>query len=159
MMRNKLLLLWLLLFAVPAAFAQREVTYDQINEVAKEMYCPVCESEPLDTCATQACQDWREEIGDQLAAGMTKDEIHENFRARYGDRVLANPPAEGLNLILWFGIPVLLLVGGLFFYRYLRQLSTAEPVRQSDMAAPPPPSDRADLDRYRQKIEEELRQR
>lgn len=128
-LRNSLPLALVVLLFVFAQIAQAQsnVTYDAINDVAKGLFCPVCESEPLDTCATQACQDWRDEIGIQLSEGKTKAQIHENFRARYGDRVLAEPPVEGLNLILWFGIPVALLVGGFFFVRYLRQIRTPAP--------------------------------
>ncbi len=148
----------LLLVLAQGALAQETVTYDAINDVAKELFCPVCESEPLDTCATQACQDWREEIGRQLADGRTKAEIHENFRQRYGDRVLANPPAEGLNLVLWLGIPVAVIIGGFFFVRYLRQLRT--PAVDSMPSAPAAPTaDTTALDPYLQQIEEEVQQR
>lgn len=141
-------LLWLIGAASPAG-AQRPVTADEINAVASGMYCPVCESEPLDTCGTQACQDWREEIGVQLAAGRTREEIYADFRARYGDRVLAEPPAEGFNLLLWLGLPALLIVAAVWFGRYLRTLTTAAP------PAPTRPA-RTHDDPYRRRIEEEL---
>ncbi|MFN2293577.1 MAG: cytochrome c-type biogenesis protein CcmH, partial [Candidatus Promineifilaceae bacterium] len=40
----------------------RTVTDDEVNEVARDVYCPVCENTPLDVCQTQACADWRELI-------------------------------------------------------------------------------------------------
>ncbi len=48
-----------LLFASPV-LAQQNVSDDQVNEVAGGLYCPVCESTPLDVCPTQACADWRD---------------------------------------------------------------------------------------------------
>ena len=42
------------------------------------MYCPVCENIPLDVCPTDACIQWRQEIGVQLADGKTPDEIKAN---------------------------------------------------------------------------------
>jgi cytochrome c-type biogenesis protein CcmH len=35
------------------------ITDDQVNAIAKQMYCPVCENTPLDVCPTQACIDKR----------------------------------------------------------------------------------------------------
>ena len=67
------------------------ITADDVNAVAREMYCPVCENIPLDVCPTEACRLWREEIRDQLIAGKTVDEIKLDFVARYGDRVLGTP--------------------------------------------------------------------
>ncbi len=65
------------------------------------MYCPVCENTPLDVCPTQACIEWRELIRDLLAEGKTEAEIKQYFVDRFGDRVLAAPPARGLNWLVY----------------------------------------------------------
>lgn len=67
------------------------VSDDAVNDVARHMYCPVCENEPLDTCRALNCILWRQEIREQLAAGRTKDEIIDSFVERYGDRVVGIP--------------------------------------------------------------------
>ena len=67
------------------------VTADDVNAVAKQMYCPVCENIPLDVCGTAACAQWRDEIRIQLESGSTPDEVIRNFVARYGDRVVSTP--------------------------------------------------------------------
>lgn len=86
------------LAAAPAALAQSTtITDDQVNEVAHDLYCPVCESTPLDVCPTQACRDWREVIRTQLAEGRSKQQIMDYFAEQYGDRVLAEPLAVGLT--------------------------------------------------------------
>ena len=100
-----LLVLFLLtLLQAGAAFAQdggaRPVTDDELNVVARQLYCPVCENIPLDTCPTQACAEWRELIREQLASGMGEAEIKQYFVNRFGDRVLAAPPARGLNWLV-----------------------------------------------------------
>ncbi|MBE3068018.1 MAG: cytochrome c-type biogenesis protein CcmH, partial [Chloroflexi bacterium] len=61
-------------------------TDDDINRVAKKLYCPVCPNTPLDVCETQACQDWRAQIHDQLAAGWTEQQVIDYFVAQYGER-------------------------------------------------------------------------
>ena len=141
------------------ATAQSTVSDDLVNEVSKGLYCPVCESEPLDTCGTQACIDWRAEIRAQLEAGMTKQQIYDDFVARYGERVLAQPSARGLNLVLWLGIPILLLVGGYLFFGYLRTLSPAtEASSRTNANAPTRQKKREgeDEDYYLEQIEREL---
>ena len=74
---------------------------DQVNAVAKQLYCPVCENIPLDVCPTQACAQWRDLIRQKLAEGQTKEQIKQYFAAQYGDRVLAEPPRQGLNWLVW----------------------------------------------------------
>ncbi|NQS91637.1 MAG: hypothetical protein HQ574_04445, partial [Chloroflexi bacterium] len=34
-------------------------TDDDVNAIAKQLYCPVCENIPLDACGTAACEQWR----------------------------------------------------------------------------------------------------
>ena len=67
----------LLISLIPiSAFAQGSgPSDDDVNEVARQLYCPVCENIPLDTCGTAACEQWRGIIRDKLAEGWTADEI------------------------------------------------------------------------------------
>ena len=90
----------ILLFAVPALAQDTAVTDDDVNAVAKDLFCPVCESTPLDVCPTQACADWRELIREQLAEGRTPPAVQAYFARQYGAGLLANPPHRGLTLIL-----------------------------------------------------------
>ena len=66
-------------------------TDDDVNAVAKQLYCPVCENIPLDACGTTACEQWRGIIRDKLSEGWTEDQIKTYFVDQYGDRVLAEP--------------------------------------------------------------------
>ena len=136
MKKIALLLLGMLLFGMATtAIAQdstptppppdgevREVTADEVNSVAKVVYCPVCESTPLDVCQTQACADWREVIRGKLANGESKEDIFNYFAEQYGDRVLATPPREGVNWLLWIMPIAAVLVGGFFFGRFMKNL-------------------------------------
>jgi cytochrome c-type biogenesis protein CcmH len=150
-----LLVLALLLSTVPGALAQEAVSDDEVNAVAKELYCPVCESIPLDVCGTQACRDWRGEIRAQLANGATEQEIKDYFVARYGDRVLASPRTEGFPLLAWVLPVVAVVVGGIgfgiFMTRIRKQPSVALAVVSAESNRPP------DSDDYTARIERELR--
>ena len=142
------LLLCLLALATVVS-AQESVTADEVNAIAKGLYCPVCESEPLDTCATQACIDWREEIRVLLEEGATEEEVYAYFQTRYGDRVLSRPPLSGSSLVLWIGLPVAVALAGFGFFRYMRQLEAENPVATQPVKE----------DAYIQQIEQELAER
>lgn len=95
----------------------RTITDDQVNAVAKQLYCPVCENIPLDVCPTQACAQWRELIREKLAQGWSDAQIKQYFVDQYGDRVLATPPARGLNWLVYIIPPLVILLGVYLVYR------------------------------------------
>jgi len=129
---------------------------DDVNAVARELYCPVCENIPLDVCPTTACSQWRELIRQMLAQGKSKEQIKQYFVAQYGDRVLAEPPRSGLNWLV-YGLPPVIFLGGVYLvYRGLRGASARRPKPASEPAGPPP-ADNADA--YLAQVEEELRRR
>ena len=70
---------------------------DDVNAIARQLFCPVCENTPLDVCPTQACAQWRALIREKLSQGWTADQIKQYFADQYGARVLAEPPQQGLN--------------------------------------------------------------
>jgi cytochrome c-type biogenesis protein CcmH len=140
------------------AFAQVsepvEVTDDQVNAVAKQLYCPVCENIPLDVCPTQACAQWRGLIGEKLAAGWSEEQIKDYFVAQYGDRVLATPPARGLNLLVYIIPPVAIILGVFILYRAMKSWRRPAPAIE-----PQETSSDAPGDEYVARLEEELRSR
>jgi len=85
------IMIFLILLTAVFPAAAQSVTDDDVNAIAKKMYCPVCENIPLDVCPTQACADWREAIRQQLESGSTERQIIDGFVARYGERVIGTP--------------------------------------------------------------------
>jgi cytochrome c-type biogenesis protein CcmH len=100
------------------------ISDDAVNAVAESLYCPVCENIPLDTCPTQACIQWREEIRIQLAEGQSEQQIISNFVNRYGDRVVGvpeDPALRALSLITpWLMGAVVLVAGVSILIRWRR---------------------------------------
>lgn len=104
------------------AFAQDDMpTDDEVNAIAKQLYCPVCENTPLDVCPTEACRQWRDLIRTQLSQGMTEAEIKQYFVDNYGARVLAEPPRAGLNWLVYLLPPLIILLGAFFLFRLFRE--------------------------------------
>ncbi|HLC02934.1 MAG TPA: cytochrome c-type biogenesis protein [Anaerolineales bacterium] len=87
-------------------------TDNDVNRVAKNLYCPVCPNTPLDVCETKACQDWRAQIKDQLAAGWSEEQVVDYFVAQYGERVLAEPQRKGFTSLVWL-LPAIAVALGL----------------------------------------------
>ena len=120
-----LFLLVFSLFAVGTVAAQGDgpesVSDDEVNAIAKQLFCPVCESTPLDVCETQACKQWRELIRLKISEGWTEAEIKQYFVDNYGARVLAEPPKEGFSLLVYFVPPIIILVGAVVLFRAFKQ--------------------------------------
>jgi cytochrome c-type biogenesis protein CcmH len=142
----------LLASRVSTVLAQQPTPSDNdVNKVAKQLYCPVCENIPLDVCPTQACAEWRELIRQKLAAGWTDQQIRDYFAVQYGDRVLSEPPQRGLNWLVYFLPPLFFLGGALLVYSVLRKMRSV-PTRQNVE-----PVAGAPVDPYLLKVEEELK--
>ena len=143
------------LLVVSVAAAQeptpaRRPSPDDVNRVARQLYCPVCENEPLDVCQTSACVQWKAQIGQFLAEGKSDEEIKQIFVERFGLRVLGEPPVP----LLWILPVIVVLLGGVYVVRMIRRLS------QRGAAAPAPtaPEATATGDEYRDRVERELKQ-
>ena len=81
-------------------------TPNQINAIAKELWCPLCNGVRLDNCELQACIQMKEVIAQKLMAGESRDQIRAYFVQQYGDVVLGAPSNEGFNRVVWL-MPVL----------------------------------------------------
>jgi cytochrome c-type biogenesis protein CcmH len=133
----------------------RTVTDDQVNAVAKQLNCPVCENVPLDVCETQACSQWRDLIRQKLTAGETPQQIIVYFRATYGDRVLQSPPREGFTGLVWILPFVGLLAGVAILVIVLRRMAgQAKAETRVEVAAEAAGA----TDEYRQRLERELKE-
>lgn len=90
----------------------KSVSDNDVNRVAKKLYCPVCPNTPLDVCTTQACKDWRGQIREQLSAGWSDQQVTGYFVQQYGERVLAEPERGGFTSLVWM-LPILVVLIGL----------------------------------------------
>lgn len=111
------IILFFLIFAgssINIAAAQGSTpTDDEVNAIAKQLFCPVCENTPLDVCPTQACAQWRALIREKLTDGWTEAQIKQYFVDNYGARVLSEPPRTGLNWMVYI-LPPLIILAGVF---------------------------------------------
>lgn len=153
-----LLVIGLILLPLTVVSAQEsnpdEPTDDEVNAIAKQLYCPVCENVPLDVCGTQACAQWRDLIREKLAEGWTEDEIKVYFSNQYGDRVLAEPPAQGFNWLVYVIPPLVFFAGAYFLYRGFSAWRQIDTETDDERYTEPEPEIQ---DEYLARLEEELK--
>jgi cytochrome c-type biogenesis protein CcmH len=126
-------------------------TDDEVNRIAKQLYCPVCESTPLDVCPTEACRQWRDLIRTMLAEGKSEAEIKQYFVEHYGARVLAEPP----NRLVSYLVPgIAILLGALLLARGFQMW-----LKPSIAETEPAEAERStqSVDPYVARLEEELK--
>jgi cytochrome c-type biogenesis protein CcmH len=165
MMKRYFWLIWifvLLVLAVPFTLAQEGnsadddgvITDDEVNALARRMYCPVCENEPLDICGTPTCIEWREEISRQLAQGRSEEEIVSYF-VRIGGQQVSSVPTDpflrGFSLITPWLIGLIVVGVALFTLWRWRAVRDDAPTPQHQVS-----DSQQDDDGYRARLEGDL---
>jgi cytochrome c-type biogenesis protein CcmH len=113
----------------------------QFLEVQNDVMCVACH-EPLAVAQSPEAYSERAYIRQLIGQGLTKAQIEKNLVANYGPAVLAKPPADGFNLLIYLLPPVVLLVGiGFLAYTLPRwrrrtRLAAAMPVASASPLDP-----------------------
>ena len=152
-------LLLITLIPLGASAQGSDPTDDDVNAIAKQLYCPVCENIPLDACGTAACEQWRGIIRDKLAEGWTEDQIKNYFVDQYGDRVLAEPPRRGFNWLVYIVPLVMFVGGGYLLYRGFKAWREADPESSPNGVSRKKTENDNLSEEDIQRIEEELKKR
>lgn len=123
-----------ILFMASATVAQAvlpdEVLSDPVLEararaISAQIRCPVCQGESIDESNAGIARDLRLVLRERLVAGDSDEQVIDFLVSRYGEFVLFMPRANGANLILWAAGPVVLGVGLLGAWLYLRRRKSA----------------------------------
>ncbi|MCC7352698.1 MAG: cytochrome c-type biogenesis protein CcmH, partial [Anaerolineae bacterium] len=148
---------------LPVGAQGREPTIEEVNAVARDLWCPLCNGVRLDTCELRACEQMRETIREKLAAGESKEAIKAYFIEKYGQIVLGEPPRRGFNWLPWvLPFAALILGAGYIVYLGRRWTARAHPVAvaAAGVAGAPVLDGTADDtrdDEYLKRVDEELK--
>lgn len=111
---------------------------ERARAIEAQLRCPTCQGLSIaDSPATSAVQ-MRALVAEQLASGASDDAVRAFFVARYGRWILLDPPAAGLDLILWVAPAVVVASGALLVVRRARARGPERSGRRWTGAPPPP---------------------
>jgi cytochrome c-type biogenesis protein CcmH len=133
------LIVGLLLAATPHAPQQAgTVPLDAAREarvqtLGKQLRCPMCQGLSIADSGSSAARAQMDRVRELVAEGKTDEEIRSYFVARYGEWALLEPPAQGMNWLVWLGPLALLLVGAWVVARLLSR----RPAPGAPAAEPP----------------------
>jgi cytochrome c-type biogenesis protein CcmH len=109
----------------------------RVQKLGKELRCAVCQGLSIADSPSSMARAQLDKVRELVSQGRSDQEVHDYFVARYGEWVLLQPKAEGVNLLVWLG-PVALLLGGAYVIsrQVRRGPGPAAPVGLEPPAAP-----------------------
>lgn len=127
-----LLIFMAFLMAAPVLAVQPdEVLSDPVLEqrardLSRNLRCPVCQGESIDDSNAPISRDLRLYVRERLVAGDSDKQAIVAITDRFGEFVLFEPPASGMNWLLWMAGPVMALIALLLGWRFLRSRAKDE---------------------------------
>jgi cytochrome c-type biogenesis protein CcmH len=79
------------------------------NDIEDEVMCDTC-NVPLNVAESERADQERAVIRGLIAKGLTKQQIKDELKARYGPSILATPEDRGFSLAVWW-VPVAVVAG------------------------------------------------
>ncbi len=98
---------------------------ERAREISKVLRCPVCQGETIDDSHADKAKDMRIYVRDMLLQGHSDDVVIDKVVAGFGEEVLFKPKHEGWNIVLWGAGPVMLILGSLGGWTYVRSRQAA----------------------------------
>ncbi|PYS23011.1 MAG: cytochrome C biogenesis protein CcmH [Acidobacteria bacterium] len=111
----------LLSFAKEAQPNEDPQIEQRMKTLTEQLRCLVCQNETLADSRADLAEDLRREIREQMKAGKSDQEIIAFLTQRYGDFVLYKPPVKSTTYLLWFGPFVLLILGTVVLFRFVKR--------------------------------------
>lgn len=110
----KVVAIWffLLVFTVPVLAVTEE-------EITANLNCPDkegCTMIVVD-CTCPSSLKIKDEVRAMMDQGLSEKKIYDNLVVEYGKGVLATPPKEGFDWIVWLALPAGVMVGGIVVYK------------------------------------------
>ena len=135
----------LIVFALLGATLAHAVQPDEVladpalemraRALSAELRCMVCQNQSIDDSDATLAKDIRVLIRQRIVKGESNAEVRDFLVSRYGDFILLNPPFKPETLLLWFGAPLTLALGGLAIILALRRKPVAAPALSAEEEA------------------------
>jgi cytochrome c-type biogenesis protein CcmH len=130
----------------------------RVQALASGLRCAVCQGVAIADSPSSMARAQLERVRELVAEGKSDEEVVDYFVARYGEWVLLEPEVSGVNLIVWAGPLVLVLLGLVVIARQVKGDQDALEEQLSEGAPKPaagPSEADADLARYLEAVRKE----
>lgn len=106
--------------------------------LATSLRCPVCQGVAVSDSPSGMAASMREQVRDLIALGYSDEQVFQYFERSYGEFVRLDPPARGINWLLWVTPGLAVAIGAGFVWRWSRgrgTTTTAQTVEPSTAPA------------------------
>jgi cytochrome c-type biogenesis protein CcmH len=93
----------------------------RVRNVAQRLRCPVCQGESIQESPAELAAQMKGVVREQLAAGKSEQDVLNYFLAKYGDWILLEPRAEGINLLVYWIPVIFMLIGGAVLFMTVKK--------------------------------------
>ncbi|MDA0339542.1 MAG: cytochrome c-type biogenesis protein CcmH [Proteobacteria bacterium] len=97
------------------------------RELMKGFRCLVCENQSVEESNADLAKDIRMIVRERVALGDGDDAVQAYMVDRYGDWILMKPPFNARTLLLWIGPFLLVLIGGIGVWVFVRRQQHGTP--------------------------------
>lgn len=130
----------------------------KMEDVAGKLacYCGTCPHLVATKCGCSTADKIKADVQKKIDAGMTEQQILDEYVAEFGQTVLAAPTKSGFNLTAWMLPFVAFAFGGVVLFKFLKKQ------QQPASSGPPtpPPAEKTEEDQaYREQLRKEMEKR
>jgi len=93
----------------------------QAQAIMMQLRCLVCQNQSIVESDADLAHDLRVIVREKVKSGQTEKQILAFMTNRYGDWILLKPPFKAATALLWLGPLILLLIGGILVFRFVRK--------------------------------------
>jgi len=103
----------------------------QAREIDAMLVAPCCFSQQVSVHPSAAAQEVKQDVRRRLAAGETQQQILDAYMAQYGKHILAEPRAEGFDVLLYV-LPIVTFIASIALLTVvIRRVTRRGPVAAS----------------------------
>lgn len=97
------------------------------KKLSSRLRCPVCQGESIQDSPAELALQMRAVVREQIVVGRSDEQVLEYFVQKYGQWILLEPRAEGINLIVYWVPIVFLLIGAAGLWVIVRRWTKPRP--------------------------------
>ncbi|HCR85266.1 MAG TPA: cytochrome c-type biogenesis protein CcmH [Alphaproteobacteria bacterium] len=81
------------------------------QEIYKNLRCLSCEGQSISDSESEFARSTRSYVEENISKNMSKEDIYDELRLRYGDEIFFKPPLNNKTIFLWIAPFFLIFIG------------------------------------------------